>query len=191
MTFAIRAAATGHGCTSLAEPGPMAYLWPLILRRQQEIERMRHQPACLAMLLGSLWVVAACTGSGPAQTRRDLDTRMAVGLTPDIAAGRATLRQSADGISVTLADQKLFAAGGNDLNDAGQQVLTRVIQALLDPALMRIAVAGPATTPAARVLAVTRVFKDAGLGPSLRTTAPTQPIPSASGLTIAVSVVAG
>ena len=152
-----------------------------------------------ALLLSPLLVLTACTTiSWPIDwlgrsAQEDLNDRMQSALAPDIVAGRVTLQHLPDGASVTLADQTLFAADGKDLNDAGRDVLTAVIQSLVDPNLLHIAVAEPAMTPAtmqaARVQIVTHYLERAGLGPTL--VPPGAAPATAHGLTITVLVVQG
>ncbi len=88
-------------------------------------------------------------------------------MAPDISTGRATLEQLPDGARVTLVDRSLFARG--QLTEAGYDVLTRVIQSLLDPRILLVTVAEPpvpqAAPPGAQTTAVIQYFQEYGLGP--------------------------
>jgi hypothetical protein len=140
----------------------------------------------LALLLIPLLAVSACTSDyGRGKVSYDLDNRLNQRLAPDIAAGRVTVNQVDDTTMVALADQSLFTPGRAELNDAGRNVLTGVMQALLNPRLLRIEVAHPVgTLPAARTQVVQQYFSEANLE------ATPQPDASANGLVIAVTVIA-
>jgi hypothetical protein len=127
----------------------------------------------VAVALGSVLSIAAC-GSwwGPPDTAQDLGDRLQARLAPDIAAGRVALDRLPDGARVTLADQTLFASGGTALGGAGQTVLTGVIQGLIDPSLLRIAITDSAAAQGdgqgAQTQAVTQYFDEYGLGRTLQ-----------------------
>ena len=120
------------------------------------------------VLFGPLLLMAACSSVSPTQ---NLNARLQARLSPDIAAGHATLQPLPDGTQVLVIDQALFTAGGTELDDNGRFVLASVIQGLLDPRLMRIDIAASPGTPpylqAARAQSVTRYFVDYGLGQTL------------------------
>ena len=59
-----------------------------------------------------------------------------------------TLEKLPDGTRVTIAEQSLYPNGKTELDDTGRSVLTNVIEALLEPALLQIAVADSPATPA-------------------------------------------
>jgi hypothetical protein len=151
---------------------------------------MMHLPAIRrATLLGSLFLMAACSSGSPTQ---DLNARLQASLTPQIAASEATLQPLPDGSQVLLIDQSLFAAGGAQLNDKGQYILASVIEGLIDPRLLRIEVAeSPGTPPylqSARVQAVTEYFADYGLAPTLQPpSAPVAATPPGTVVTIHVA----
>jgi hypothetical protein len=159
---------------------------------------MRFPPWRLGLLLASLLVVAACA-SGTGRTTQDLYDRMSVSLTPDIQAGRATLQPLQSGVAVTLLGDALFTSGGSELNEGGRNVLTRVIQALLDPRLLRIEVAQATATPgglqAARVQTLAQYLNQPGLWPPAQAPVPMQDEPSGTAgaafhaLTITVNVI--
>jgi hypothetical protein len=159
---------------------------------------MRFQAGRLAVLLSPMLLAVACSSwPGAEPAAQDLGQRLQARLAPDIAAGRATLEQLPDGARVTLVDQSLFPGGGAQLDDAGRDVLTRVIQGLLAPRILRIVVAESPTTQAdlqdAQTGAVTQYFQDYGLGSVLQPATPQPGTPPGSvgaapqGLTITVS----
>jgi hypothetical protein len=158
---------------------------------------MRFQPLRLGLLLAPLLVVACASGTG--RTTQNLYDRMSVRLAPDIKAGRATLQPLRSGVSVTLVGDPLFMPGGSELNEAGRDVLTGVIQALLDPSLLRIEVAQATATPGtlqvARVQSVAQYLNRPVLWPATQALVPMQGQPpgrvgvAAQGPTITVNVI--
>ena len=120
-----------------------------------------------------VWMRLIGCGAGP---WRPLQARLA----PDISAGRVALDRLPDGARVTLADPDLFASGGTALGNSGQVVLTGVIQGLVDPSLLRIAVTGSAAMQGdgqgAQTQAVTQYFDEYGLGQALQSSAPATPL---------------
>lgn len=149
------------------------------------------QAGRLARWLGLMPLIAGCAAcSGIGATADLLGDRMQVQLRHDIAAGRVTLEQLPDGTRVTLVEPTLFARDRGELDDKGRTVLTNVIQALLNPALLQIEVGQSAAPPpglqAQRVEAVTKYFKAARLGPALQSAGP--PPAAAQGLTITVRI---
>jgi hypothetical protein len=159
---------------------------------------MRFQPWRLGLLPASLLVVAACA-SGTRRTTQDLYDRMSVSLAPDIQAGQATLRPLQSGVAVTLVGDRMFMPGRSELNEDGSDVLTRVIQALLDPTLLRIEVAQATATPgglqAARVQTVAQYLNLSSIWPSAQAPVPMRNEPSGPAgapfhaLTITVNVI--
>ena len=138
---------------------------------------MRFHPWRLGLLIAPLLVVAACCASYTGRSRQDLYGRMSVSLAPDIAAGRATLQPLPSGVGVTLVGGAVFTPGRSDLSEAGRDVMTSVIQALLDPRLMTIDVetwAAPGTLQAARVQSVAQYIRQANLGVPIQVSVPTQ-----------------
>ena len=152
----------------------------------------------LAVLLSPLLLVTACGWSGQQHTARVLNDRLQFLLARDIAAGKAAVQPMPDGARVTLLGTSAFPTDTNAL--AGEYPATRakVIEALLDPKLMRIQLADtsalPADQRAERVQNVAQYFQDFGLGSTLVPAAPSQTMPQAlagpapSGLTITISV---
>lgn len=161
---------------------------------------MRFRPGRLALVLSPLLVIVACTSySELGRTTQELDDRLSVRLAADMAAGRVTLQQVDYGASVTLADQSLFASDRAELNDAGRDVMTGVIQALLDPRLLRIEIAESTATPghlqAARVQTVKQYFEDADVEAAIQPPVAMQEMPpgpagfAGNGLVITVTVI--
>jgi hypothetical protein len=102
---------------------------------------------------------------------------MSVRLAPDITAGRATLQPLPSGVGVTLVGGALFTPGRSDLSEAGRDVMNGVIQALLEPRLLRIEVetsAAPGTLQAARVQSVAQYIRQTNLGLPIQVSVPTQ-----------------
>lgn len=145
-----------------------------------------------------LLIVACSSSPGIGPTAQDLGQRLQVRLAPDISAGRATLDRLPDGARVTLVDQSLFPGGGAQLDDTGRDVLTRVIQSLLDPRILRVVVAESPAPQAdlqdAQTGAVTQYFQEYGLGSVLQPATPQQGMAPGSvgaapqALTITVSI---
>ncbi len=172
------------------------------VRQQPEIGRMmRFHALRLALTLSPMLLIVGCaSSSGIGCTAQVLENRMQTQLKSDIAAGRVTLEKLPDGTRVTIAEQSLYPNGKTELDDTGRSVLTNVIEALLEPALLQIAVADSPATPAglqaSHVDSVTQYFKDAGLEAVLQPAAPPQETPAEAagtipqGLTITVKVIA-
>jgi hypothetical protein len=134
---------------------------------------MHFQPWRLSLLVAPLLVVAACAPS----STQNLYDRMSARLAPDIEAGRATLQPLPSGVGVTLVGGTLFTPGRSDLSEAGRDVMTGVIQALLAPRLLRIEVetsAAPGTLQATRVQSVAQYLRQANLGAPIQLSLPTQ-----------------
>ncbi len=157
---------------------------------------MNRHAGGLAVSLGPLLLTLACCGPSPQQrTTRLLDDRMQTQLASEIKAGRAVVQQLPDGARVTLLDRSLFPNGPKALDDQVPDIRADVIQALLDPSLMRVAVADTSALPAdqrdTRIRNVEGYFTDNGLGFVL---VPAEAAPAAAGptgpagLTITVSV---
>ncbi len=152
----------------------------------------RFQPGRLALLIAPILAIAGCASFSGLATKH-LGDRLQTQLKQDIAAGRVTLDRLPDGARVTLNEQSLYPSGGTELDDKGRSVLTNVIEALLEPRILRIEVAdvppAPESVQAARVKAVTQYFKDANLNSTLQPAAPPETAGAASqGLTITVRI---
>ena len=130
---------------------------------------MRRPAVHRAILLGSLLLTAGCSCGSPTQ---DLNARLQARLAPQLATNQAALQQLPDGSQVLLIDQSLFTVGDAQLTDQGQYILASVIEALIDPRLLRIAIADQPGTSAylqsARIQAVNQYFTDYGLAGTLQ-----------------------
>jgi hypothetical protein len=151
---------------------------------------MYHQ-ARLALLLGPLLAVAACS-SGPRHTTRLLDQRLQNRLGPDIAAGNAAFQVLPDGARVTILSTSLFPNDVKALDDQYPDIRSSIIEGLLDPSLMRVQVADTAALPdqqrKVRIQNVNQYFVAYGLGSTLETTAPGYAASGPAGLTIDIRV---
>ena len=149
----------------------------------------------IAMLFSPLILVTAC-GSGQQHTRQLLDDRMQTQLAPDIAAGRAAFQPLPDGVQVTLLDPSLFPNDKKAMAGNSPDIRAGVIEALLDPSLMRVQVTDTSALPDAqrdtRVRNVRDYFVNNGLGPTLLPAEPSQvQVPAAAapaGLTITINL---
>jgi hypothetical protein len=163
---------------------------------------MRVRPGRWTLLLGLLLLVAACS-SGPTRARdtQVLYDRMVARLASDLAAGRVKVQRLPHEVRATLVEEPLFVPGGAELNADGRDLLTRLIEAMVDPGLLRIdttnAGAEPGTLEAARAEAVLQYLAQPNLaaafqpqGPAWNMSPRAAPAP-AQGLTITVHVVAG
>ncbi|MGD0108165.1 MAG: hypothetical protein ABSC06_29640 [Rhodopila sp.] len=152
----------------------------------------------LAVIVSPLVLVAACGASGQQRTTGLLDQRMQAQLAPDIAAGSAVLQTLPNGVRVALLDTSLFPNDVKALDDKNPDIRGNIIEALLDPSLMRIQVADTSALPdrqrEERVRNVNQYFRAYGLGSTLQPAAPlpaTVPGEAAAapaGLTITISV---
>jgi hypothetical protein len=125
-----------------------------------------------AVILTSLILLAACaSGTQNQRTTQLLDRRLTASLATDVAAGRATVQALPDGDRVTLLGASPFPTDAKALDDQRPDVRANVIQALLDPTLMRVQVADTSTLPDyqrdMRVRNVTQYFVANGLEPVL------------------------
>jgi hypothetical protein len=122
-----------------------------------------------AIVLTPLILLAACgSGSSYQHSTRLLDQRLNASLAADVAAGRATVQTLPDGDRVVLLGPSSFPADAKALDDQTPDVRANVIEALLDPSLMRVQVADTSTLPAYqrdfRVRNVAQYFVANGLG---------------------------
>jgi hypothetical protein len=145
-----------------------------------------------AVLLIPLILLAACA-SGQQQTTRLLQQRLQVSLAPDVAGGRASVQTLPDGALVTLLEPSSFPNDKKALDDATKpDVRANVIQGLLDPSLMRVAVADTSTLPAyrrdTRVANVAQYFTLNGLGGVLVPAGAAPPATGPAGLAITIVV---
>ncbi len=160
---------------------------------------MPTNPGRLALLLIPLLLAACGASSGMHRSTEVLQDRLATRLRPEVAGGQVALTRTSDGAQVTLVDPTLVPPNGQPLDTRSRFVLASVIQGLLDPSLLQIAVLDPAPLPVdpdgGRVRSVTGFLQDFDLGPSLRPAVAMQPVatgpggaPAPTGLTIAISL---
>lgn len=172
-------------------------------RGWREKAGMHVQPGRWTLLLCLLFLVAACS-SGPTRARdtQVMYDRMVTRLAFDLAAGRVKVQRLPHEVRVTLVEEPLFVPGEAELNEAGRDLLTRLIQAMVEPELLRIATANtaapPATLEAARAEAVLQYLAQPNLAAAFQpqqgaawNMSPHAVPASAQGLTIMVRVVAG
>jgi hypothetical protein len=159
---------------------------------------MTTRTAGLAVLISTLLLMTACGSSGQSGTAQRLDQRLETRMAPDVAAHRATVQSLPDGARVTLLDTTLFPNTADTLDNRISDPRANIVEALLDPSLMRIQVADSSTLPVdqrdTRVRNVTEYLQVSGLGASLQPTEPSQAMPSgpvtsvAAGLVVTVTV---
>jgi flagellar motor protein MotB len=157
----------------------------------------RFQAGRIVAVLAPLFLVVACsTEPSPTQT---LNLRMQARLAPEIADGKVVVQPVPGGTQVAITEDSLFPVGGTQLDTRGQRVLTYFIQALLEPSILQIGVAGaPDTLQGARAQAVSQYLRDHSLGTELVPTdasaaVPVGPIgtPLPPGTVITVNIVSG
>ena len=147
-----------------------------------------------ATLLCPMLLLTACGGSGQRYTAGVLNQRLQNRLAPDISAGRAVVQQTPDGARVTLRDPTMFSNSADALDNRENDVRASVVEALLDPSLMRVRVVDTSTLPDsqrdARVRNVVQYFVVSGLGLTLQPDEPVQAAPSGTpeGLTLTINV---
>jgi hypothetical protein len=148
-----------------------------------------------AALLCPVFLLAACGDGSPQRTARILDQRLEMRLAPEITAGRAAVQPLSDGARVTLRDPTMFAINADTLDNRENDVRARVVEALLDPSLMRVQVADTSSLPAnqrdSRVGNVVQYFVANGLAQTLQPTEPLQAAPAGSapeGLILTIGV---
>jgi hypothetical protein len=125
-----------------------------MLGRTNQEPRMPRTSFAWALALA----VAGCaSGSGPHQSAQDVDERLHRQLASEIDARLVTVQEQGDAVTIGVADPSLFAPGTAELSDAGRGILTGVIEALVDPSLLRIQVAAPSGPGAALAAARAQV----------------------------------
>jgi hypothetical protein len=100
---------------------------------------------------------------GEYDTVHTLNDRLATRLAADVADRDLAYTRAPGGARVTLIGPALFTPEGA-LTEHGREVLTRVAQALVEPAFMTVQPAGPGGAADPRVRTVQQFFTDAGLG---------------------------
>nr|WP_294517768.1 hypothetical protein [uncultured Rhodopila sp.] len=123
-------------------------------------------------LLAPLLLLGACSWDhGLHRSTELLNDRLQARLAPDIAAGSAALQPAQNGAVVTLLGNSDFTEKVDAQTGTYREVRASVIQGLLDPSLIHIAVADTSSLTAeqraTRVRNVTQYFKDNGLALSL------------------------
>jgi hypothetical protein len=136
-------------------------------------------------------VLAGCGDHGAQQATRDLNNRLQARLAPDVAAGDAAIQPLPDGARVTLLAPGPTGTRVWSANGLGLDTRAHVVNALLDPTLMRIAVTDSGDLPdearAARVRDMQTYLSDYGLAPTLQPGAVTTAAGPA-GLALTISV---
>lgn len=145
----------------------------------------------LALSLLPLVCLAACGPSPQQHTAQLLDKRLETGLAKDVAAGRAAVQRVPDGVRVTLLTPNSFADDPMTMDDAYPDIRASVIEGMLDPRLMRVAVADTAPLSEdqreARVYNVRQYFIANGLADTL-VSAPEPLATAPAGLAITIGV---
>lgn len=135
-----------------------------------------------AVLLCPALFLTACGMSSQQRTVQLLDQRLQTRLASEIAAGRAVLQQTHDGALVTLRDPTMFANSADALDNRENDVRASVVEALLDPSLMRVQVTDTSTLPDnqkdARIQNVAQYLVANGLGQTLLPTQAGQAMPT-------------
>jgi hypothetical protein len=153
---------------------------------------MSHYAGRAAMFSLPMLLLAGC-GLGPQQhTEQVLDQRLQAQLAKNVAAGQAVIEKVPAGDRVTLLGSSMYPNGTRALDDQSLDIRADIVEALLDPALMRVQVADTSTLPDnqrnTRLRNVQNYFTANGLGPVLvPATAPAAPGPA--GLAITINVV--
>src|SRR5437868_2718124 len=102
----------------------------------------------LTLLLIPLLLAACGSDHGLHRSARLLNERLQATMAPDIAAGNATVQPLSNGALVTLLGSSAFPNTVDARADRIRDVRASVAQGLLDPSLVRIAVADTAPLPA-------------------------------------------
>jgi hypothetical protein len=93
-----------------------------------------------------LFALVACCGS---QSVQELSGRVAASLSHRESCARiASVQYLSDGVLVRLPDAALFKTNQTEFTECGQFVLTSVIQSMLDPRMMRVAIEQANLSPA-------------------------------------------
>jgi hypothetical protein len=168
----------GNAHDALARDAGMLRMVAIQNRSKRGPDPMRHYRPGLALICGVLLLPVACSSSpSPERIAGDLTQRLDVLLAPELASGQAGVQRLPDGARVTLADGTVFSVGGATLNDKGRYTVASVIEALLEPRLLQIEVAGSPTAAApvqeSQAHAVTTFFLDYGIA---ATTVAPQPL---------------
>jgi hypothetical protein len=150
-------------------------------------------PRLLAVLT-PIVLLAACGSTRQTSTARLLDHRLQTQLAADIAANRVALQQLPNGARVTFLVTAPTPGGlASSLPDEGSN-RSSVIEALLDPTLIRVAVddTAPVTADqrAAQIASIRQYFQDNALGSVLLPDSQPQILPPGpAGVALTISVV--
>ena len=132
---------------------------------------IRSDIGCIGFAIIPTLLLAGC-GSPQHQSARVLQDRLQAQLAPELANHTASIQNLPDGARVSLDETALFAPAKTDLNGNGRYTVASLIQALLDPRLMRIDVIGSPRTPdylrTARIRSVENYVEAYSLGPPLQ-----------------------
>jgi hypothetical protein len=124
-----------------------------------------------ALLLIPFLLAACSSDHGLNRATRLLNDRLQVTMAPDIAAGAATVQPLSNGALVTLLGPSDFANTVDARADRRRDVRAGVVEALLDPSLVNVAVADTSTLPPyqreTRVRNMYQYFQDNGLALTL------------------------
>jgi len=151
-----------------------------------------------AMLLAPLLLLAACSSDhGLRRSAALLNDRLKVTMAPDIAGGTAAVQPLSNGALVTLLGNSDFPNTVDARADRFRDVRASVIEGLLDPSLIRVAVADTSPLPTyqreTRVRNVNQYFQDNGLSLTLVPDGPPPALPAGStvppGLGISIALV--
>lgn len=154
---------------------------------------MPHPARRLLAVLAPVALLAACA-SPEHSTARLLDQRLQAQLAADIAANRVTVQPLPQGARVTFLGTSATPGGlASSLPDEGSS-RSSVIEALLDPTLMRVAVddTAPVTADqrAAQVASIRQYFQENALGSLLLPDPQPQLLPPGPpGVALTISVV--
>ena len=154
---------------------------------------MPSQARCLLVLLAPLLCLAACGPDRERATAGFLNQRLQEQLDTDVKANRVALEALPTGARVTFLDTSP-TVGGPQVSDPGVgSVRASVIEALLDPSLMRIGVTDTsALSPdqkAARVGNLTQYIQSMQLGSTLQPAEPAEAQrPGPAGMLLTINV---
>jgi hypothetical protein len=130
-----------------------------------------------------LLLLAACGRTDQQKSVDLLQQRLHIRMADDVQAGTATIQNLPDGAVVTIADRRP-AIAGNPRTD--------MVEALLDPDLLRIGIVPPAGLPPyeadRRAQAWEGDFRRLSIGQALRPPS-VMPLPVPNGMTVSIQVV--
>ena len=154
---------------------------------------MPSQAHRLFVLFAPLLCLAACGPTREQATAGFLNQRLQEQLGADVTANRVALEALPTGARVTFLDTS-STPGGLQMSDPSiGSVRASVIEALLDPSLMRIGVTDTSALPpdqkAARVSSLTQYIQSMQLGSTLQPAAPPEAQqPGPTGMTLTINV---